>query len=134
MSEEKLDNPTSHFCSSCGKPLPQDAKFCQSCGQKVNEKSASPKRSFIVRWGPALLFITALICFFIAFSTLVSAEAKEQGASIRMIFGVIYLAEVVIMFILSFVRIFKKYHIVRSILWILIVLILLFIAPGILAS
>ena len=28
------------FCSQCGKPLPEDAKFCQSCGTPVFETAS----------------------------------------------------------------------------------------------
>ena len=48
------------FCSKCGKPLPDDARFCPYCGQVMTvSPSLPPKKRGLRPWGVALIVLAA---------------------------------------------------------------------------
>lgn len=72
-----------------------------------------PKRSFIIRWGN-IIFLVLMIVF---------ALLINEGANPVIAFGALNAFYLVVLsaIVLSIIRIFKKYHLFRSFIWLFII-------------
>lgn len=78
---------------------------------------ATPKRSFILRWGNIILFILMIaLGFFVG----IAKEIEGGAVAAFLALNAFYLV-IPIQIVLSIIRIFKKYHLFRSFIWLLII-------------
>lgn len=83
----------------------------------------TPKRSFILRWGNIILFILMIVLgFFVG----VAKEIEGGAVAAFLALNAFYLV-IPIQIVLSIIRIFKKYHRFRSVIWLFIVPIVAFL-------
>ena len=79
-----------------------------------NTKSHMPKRSFIIRWGN-IIFLVLMIVFALLIIANQDANPVIAFAALNAFYLVVLSA-----IVLSIIRIFKKYHLVRSFIWLFI--------------
>lgn len=98
--------------------------FKTNTAKPASLASATPKGSFIIRWGNIIF----LVLLFVLTIFIVATTSKRHTVTTTSFAGSIAFGLTALtMVVLSFIRIFKKYHWIKSLLWLLITPVLAFL-------